>query len=76
MRKLEGTIVSDKMNRTRVVEVTRAKKHPRYERAITVTERFKADDPANEFKAGERVVIEETRPLSREKRWRIVGRAS
>jgi len=73
MRKLKGTIVSDKMTRTRVVEITRAKKHPRYERYVTVTKRVKADDPKNEYKAGEIVVIEETRPLSKEKRWRIVG---
>ncbi|MFH1161867.1 MAG: 30S ribosomal protein S17 [Candidatus Jorgensenbacteria bacterium] len=73
MRKLKGTIVSDKMTRTRVVEIARTKKHPRYERYVTVTKRVKADDPKNEYKTGEMVVIEETRPLSKEKRWRIVG---
>lgn len=61
------------MNRTRVVEITRTKKHRRYERYFTVTKRLKADDPKNEYKTGEVVVIEETRPLSKEKRWRIVG---
>ncbi|MFH1192895.1 MAG: 30S ribosomal protein S17 [Candidatus Jorgensenbacteria bacterium] len=74
MRKLKGTIVSDTMNRTRVVEVTRTKKHRRYERYFTVTKRLKADDPKNEYKKGEVVTIEETRPLSKDKRWRIVGK--
>lgn len=75
MRKLKGTIVSDTMNRTRVIEITRMKKHRRYERYFTVTKRLKADDPKNEYKTGEVVVIEETRPLSKEKRWRVVGLA-
>lgn len=74
MRKLEGTIVSDKMNRTRVVEVARRKKHPRYERYFTVTSRFKADDPKDEYHTGDRVIIEETRPLSKEKCWKIIGK--
>jgi small subunit ribosomal protein S17 len=73
MRKLEGIVVSDKMNRTRVVAVARRKKHPRYERYFTVTNRFKADDPKNEYKTGDAVIIEEMRPLSKEKRWRIIG---
>ncbi len=73
MRTLKGTIVSDKMNRTRVVEVERAKRHPRYERRFTVTSRLKADDPKNEYHVGDRVIIKETRPLSKEKRWEIVG---
>ncbi|PIP29973.1 30S ribosomal protein S17 [Candidatus Jorgensenbacteria bacterium CG10_big_fil_rev_8_21_14_0_10_54_38] len=76
MRKLKGTIVSDTMNRTRVIEITRTKKHRRYERYFTVTKRLKADDPKNEYKTGEAVVIEETRPLSKEKRWRVVARIS
>jgi len=76
MRKLKGTIVSDTMNRTRVIEITRMKKHRRYERYFTVTKRLKADDPKNEYKTGEAVVIEETRPLSKEKRWRVVARIS
>lgn len=71
-RRLQGTIVSDKMQKTRVVEVVRLKKHPRYKKYYKVSKRFKAHDERNEFKVGDKVIIEETRPLSKEKRWRIV----
>ncbi|MEK7555233.1 MAG: 30S ribosomal protein S17 [Patescibacteria group bacterium] len=72
--KLQGIIVSDKMNKTRVVAVERLKKHPRYLKYYKITRRFKAHDENNEYKTGDKVVIEETRPLSKEKRWRIIGR--
>lgn len=73
-RKLQGTIVSDKMNKTRVVEVVRLKKHSRYEKYFKVSARFKAHDENNEYKTGEKVLIEETRPISKDKRWRIVSK--
>ena len=72
-RKLQGIIVSDKMNKTRVVAIVRLKKHPRYKKYYKVTRRFKVHDEKNEYKTGERVIIEEMRPLSREKRWIIKG---
>ncbi|MCX6788568.1 MAG: 30S ribosomal protein S17 [bacterium] len=75
MRKLQGTIVSDKMTKTRVVAVDRMKKHPRYDKYYAVTDRFKAHDEKNEYKAGDKVIIQEVRPMSREKRWTIVGKA-
>ncbi|MBI5079093.1 30S ribosomal protein S17 [Candidatus Wolfebacteria bacterium] len=71
-RKLEGTIVSDKMNKTRVVEITRLKMHPRYKKYYKITRKFKAHDEKNEYKTGEKVVIEETKPLSKDKRWKII----
>lgn len=71
-RKLTGVVVSDKMNKTRVVEIERYKKHPKYLKQFRITKRFKAHDEKNEYKTGDKVIIEETRPLSREKRWRIV----
>lgn len=71
MRKLQGTVVSDKMSKTRVVAVERLKKHPRYGKYYKVTERYKAHDEKNEYKTGDKVVIQESRPLSRDKRWRI-----
>lgn len=71
-RKLQGTIVSDKMNKTRVVEVVRLKKHPRYKKYFKISERFKAHDENNEYKTGEKVFIEETRPISKEKKWKII----
>lgn len=73
-RKLKGKIVSDKMQKTRVVAVMRLKLHPKYQKYYKVTQRFKAHDEKNEYKTGEEVVIEECRPLSKEKRWRIISR--
>lgn len=66
-----GVIVSDKMNKTRVVAVERAFRHPRYERVVKRTARFKAHDERNEAHVGDRVLIVEARPLSKDKRWRI-----
>jgi small subunit ribosomal protein S17 len=67
----EGVVVSDKMTKTRVVVIERVYRHPRYERVITRSKRLKAHDEGNTSKVGDRVLIEETRPLSKEKRWRI-----
>lgn len=75
-RKLEGEVVSDKMSKTRVVAVTRFKKHPRYQKYYKVTRRFKAHDENSEYKTGDKVVIEETKPLSKDKHWRIIGKLS
>lgn len=74
-----GLVVSDRMDKTRVVAVERSFRHPRYERVVKRTTRFKAHDERNEARVGDRVLIVETRPLSRDKRWRIreiLGRAS
>ncbi len=73
-RKLTGTVVSDKMQKTRVVAVERLKKHPKYVTYYRVTTKFKAHDENNEYKTGDKVVIEETRPLSKDKRWRILNK--
>jgi len=73
-RRLKGTIVSDKMQKTRVVEVKRFKKHPRYQKYFKLSERFKAHDENNEYKVGEKVIIEETRPMSKDKRWKIISK--
>ena len=67
----EGVVVSDKMTKTRVVKIERVYRHPRYERVITRSKRLKAHDETNASKVGDRVLIEETRPLSKDKRWRI-----
>ncbi len=71
-RKITGVVVSDKMSKTRVVEVSGLKKHPKYLRYYKVAKRFKAHDENNEYKTGDAVIIEETRPISREKRWKII----
>ena len=75
IRKITGVVVSDKMTKTRVIAVSRLKKHPRYLKYQTLTTRFKAHDENNEYHTGDKVVIAETKPLSREKRWTIVGKA-
>src|SRR5262249_60770020 len=67
----EGVVVSDKMTKTRVVLIERVYRHPRYQRVVTRSKKLKAHDEANQSKVGDRVLIEETRPLSRDKRWRI-----
>ncbi len=65
-------MVSDKMDKTAVVAVTRLVKHPRYGRFVKKTTKFKAHDEKNECQIGDVVRIAETRPLSKDKRWRIV----
>lgn len=67
-----GTVVSDKMDKTIVVEVKDSVKHPLYKKIIKRTVRFKAHDEKNECGIGDRIVIMETRPLSKDKRWRFV----
>lgn len=75
VRKLVGVVVSDKMKKTRVVAVTRFKRHPKYLKYYKTTKKFKAHDEKEEYKTGERVVIREARPLSKGKRWVISGKA-
>lgn len=67
-----GTVVSDKMDKTIVVAVERLVKHPLYGRIIKLTKKLKAHDELNECKAGDKVKLMETRPLSKDKRWRVV----
>ena len=73
-RKIIGVVVSDKMDKTRVVEVLGFKKHPKYLRYYKTTKRFKAHDEKNEYKTGDKIVMEETKPLSKEKRWKIINK--
>jgi small subunit ribosomal protein S17 len=68
----EGTVVSDKMQKTVVVAVESLVPHPIYGRRMRRTKKFKAHDEENQCQAGDLVRIEETRPLSKEKRWRVV----
>jgi small subunit ribosomal protein S17 len=67
----EGLVVSNKMDKTVVVAVETRKVHPLYKKAIKVTKKYKAHDENNNCKIGDKVKIIETRPLSREKRWRV-----
>lgn len=68
-----GTVVSDKMDKTVVVAVERLVKHPLYGRIIKLTKKFKAHDELNECNIGDKVKLMETRPLSKDKRWRVVS---
>ena len=67
----EGVVVSDAIQKTRVVRIERVYRHPKYQRVIRISKKLKAHDEANESHVGDRVLIEETRPMSKEKRWRI-----
>ena len=67
-----GVVVSDKMQKTVVVAVERRVAHPVYGKMVTRTTKFKAHDEENSAKIGDRVRITETRPLSKDKRWRVV----
>jgi small subunit ribosomal protein S17 len=66
-----GTVVSDRMQKTVVVEVQRQGRHPLYKKIVRFTRRFKAHDEAGEAHVGDKVLIAETRPVSKDKRWRV-----
>ena len=68
-----GTVVSDKMDKTVVVAVKDSVRHPLYKKIMKRTVKFKAHDEKNECKEGDRVTIMETRPLSKEKHWRLLN---
>lgn len=67
-----GVVVSDKMDKTVVVAVTRLYQHPQYKKTVKKAAKFKAHDAENACKPGDKVSIEETRPISKDKRWRVV----
>ena len=68
----EGIVVSNKMDKTAVVAIIERVRHPRYAKTVQRTKRLYADDPANDVREGDRVRLQETRPMSKLKRWRIV----
>jgi small subunit ribosomal protein S17 len=67
-----GRVVSDKMDKTAVVSVERTTRHPLYGKIVRVTKKYKIHDPENACGIGDKVRIMETRPLSKDKRWRLV----
>ena len=67
-----GKVVSDKMDKTIVVAIMENERHPLYKKIMKKTYRLKAHDENNECKVGDKVTVMETRPLSRDKRWRLV----
>lgn len=72
-RTITGKVVSDKMDKTIVVAIVRNIKHPLYKKIMKRTKKFKAHDENNECRIGDTVKLMETRPLSKEKRWRLVS---
>ena len=72
-RRFEGTVVSDKMQKTRVVLVERLRWHPKYGKSYRVRQRYQVHDPEEVSHAGDRIRFEECRPISKNKRWRIVN---
>lgn len=71
-KRFEGTVVSEKMNKTVVVEVTRVKRHRKYKKQYAVASRYKAHDENREYHLGDVVEIEASKPISRDKRWVVV----
>lgn len=67
-----GIVVSDKMDKTIVVQIVRKAKHPLYGKTVKITKKYKAHDEENAAKIGDKVMIAETRPISKDKKWRLV----
>ena len=72
-KKLSGIVVSDKMDKTAVVEVQRYVKHPRYGKFVKIRKKYKAHDAENKYKIGDKVVIEERKPMSKDKHFIIIN---
>ncbi|MFZ2205600.1 MAG: 30S ribosomal protein S17 [Minisyncoccia bacterium] len=69
---LKGVVVSDKMDKTVVVSVSRFVKHPKYGKFLKVSKKFKAHDEENKYKVGDNVEIQETRPISKDKNFKVI----
>lgn len=73
-QQMTGMVVSDKMDKTVVVKVDIRKRHSKYKKSYTVSKKFKAHDESNTFKVGDRVVIESTRPISKDKKFKVLNK--
>ena len=73
-RQLKGIITSDKMDKTVVVEIQRSLFHSKYHKQYRVKKKYKAHDPKNEYHTGDSVIIEEGKPMSKDKRWNVVNK--
>lgn len=74
IRKMDGVVVSDKMNKTVVVKVIKIKTHPKYKKQYQVSTNYKAHDENNICKIGDKVTIAACRPMSKDKRWRVISK--
>ncbi len=72
-RKFSGLVISDKMDKTIVVRVDHVRRHEKYEKQYTVSKKYKVHDETNKYKVGDVVEFIECRPLSKDKRWRVLG---
>ncbi len=73
-KQLKGVVVSDKMAKTVVVRVERYTRHPLYGKYVKKSKRYKAHDGKNEYKVGDKIIIQETKPKSKEKSWGVVSK--
>ena len=73
-KKLQGVVVSDKMEKTVVVKVESVKEHPKYKRRYKTHKKYKAHDQNQEYKVGDKVVIEETIPMSKDKHFKVTSK--
>jgi len=71
-KRLKGIVVSDKMQKTVVVKIESIKEHPKYKRRYKVHKKYKAHDENQQYHVGDNVVIEETTPISKDKRWKVI----
>lgn len=73
-KKLQGIVVSDKMTKTVVVKVESIKEHPKYKRRYKMHKKYKAHDENQQYHIGDKVVIEETKPMSKDKNWVVINK--
>ncbi|MFA6215024.1 MAG: 30S ribosomal protein S17 [Patescibacteria group bacterium] len=74
-KKFEGIVVSDKLEKTIIVKTSSTKLHPKYFKRYITSKKYKVHDPSNEYKKGEKVAFTECRPISKDKRWRVMPKA-
>ncbi len=75
-QKLFGAIISTKMEQTAVIRCERLKRHPKYKKTYRVSKKYKAHNPDNRYQEGDKVFIQAVRPLSKDKRWLIIGKVA
>ena len=72
IRKFNGVVVSDKMDKTVIVRIDRVSTHAKYKKSFVISKRYKVHDEKNQFKEGDKVTFVQCRPLSKDKRWRVI----
>lgn len=73
-KRLQGIVASNKMQKTLVVKVNRLVQHPKYKKRFKVSKKYKAHYEKGDYNVGDKVVIEETRPISKDKRWKVISK--